>query len=237
MINKIGLSLLFLVCVLGCTKKTTMTSDLATSTAVTDKLVELQQNDEKSPSYENKIALGIELANRNRLDEAIAVYEQAVQINPKAAIAYNNICATFNVLGRFADAIESCEKALKLEPNFQLAKNNLSFAKEKFTIFRNELMAKKPELLKGAKTSEDHLNVGMQLFLARDLETANKLWSQIPPSDPFYPTALNNLASSQILQGKFDEAEKSINKALSLQPGNVLFSNNKRWLESKKLSQ
>jgi Tfp pilus assembly protein PilF len=124
-----------------------------------------------------------------------------------------------------------------LEPNFQLAKNNHQVAKEKFTKFRTELMAKKSELLKNAKTSEDHLNVGMQLFLARDLDTANQVWSKIPASDPFYPAALNNLASSQILQGKFDEAEMSLNKALSLQPTNKLFSNNKRWLESKKLSK
>jgi tetratricopeptide (TPR) repeat protein len=236
MMKKIGLSLVFLLSALSCSKKTIETSNTSPA-VVADKLVELQQNVEKSPSYENYIALGLELANRNRHPEAIVAYEKAVQINPKASIAYNNICAAFNAQTRFADAIESCEKALALEPNFALAKNNLQYAKEKFTVFRNEVMAKKPELLKNAKTSEDHLNIGMQLFLARDLVTANQVWNKIPSSDPFYPAALNNLASSYILEGKFDDAEKSLNKALSLQPGNQLFSNNKRWLESKKMSK
>jgi protein O-mannosyl-transferase len=237
MINKIALSLLLVSFVFGCSKKASDPSASVASSPAVDKLVELQQNVEKAPSYENNIALGIELANLNRLDEAVLAYEKALQINPKAPIAYNNICAAFNVLGRYADALESCEKALKLEPNFQLAKNNHQVAKDNFTKFRSELMAKKPELIKNAKTSEDNLNVGMQLFLARDLETANQVWSKIPASDPFYPAALNNLASSQILQGKFDEAEVYLNKALSLQPTNKLFSNNKRWLESKKLSK
>ena len=237
MINKIGLSLLLVSFVFGCTKNTSDPSVSISSSPAVDKLAELQKNVETAPSYENNIALGIELANQNRLDEAIVAYQKALQINPKAPIAYNNICAAFNVMGRHADALENCEKALSLEPNFELAKNNHQFAKEKFTKFRTELMAKKPDLLKNAKTSEDHLNIGMQLFLARDLDTANQVWGKIPSSDPFYPAALNNLASSQILQGKFDEAEKSLNKALSLQPTNQLFSNNKRWLESKKLAK
>jgi tetratricopeptide (TPR) repeat protein len=237
MINKIGLSLILLSFVFGCTKNSKKLSGGDAISPLVDKLVELQQTVEKAPSYENNIALGIELANRNRLDEAVLAYEKALQINPKAPIAYNNICAAFNVMGRHADALENCEKALTLEPNFELAKNNHQIAKENFSKFRNELMAKKPELLKNAKTSEDHLNIGMQLFLARDLETANQVWRKIPSSDPFYPSALNNLASSQILQGKFDEAEKSLNKALSLQPSNQLFSNNKRWLEAKKLAK
>ncbi len=235
MVNRIGLSLMVLILSWGCTKKANQSSEVAS--APVDKLAELQQNVEKSPSYENNIALGMELASLNRFGEAVLAYEQAVKINPKAPIAYNNICATFNQQERFADAVESCETALKIEPNFELAQNNLRFAKEKFTAFRNETMTKKPELLKNAKTSEEQLNVGMQLFLARDLETANQVWSRIPSNDPFYPAALNNLASSLILQGKFDEAEKSLSKAMSLQPDNQLFSNNKRWLESKKLSK
>jgi Tfp pilus assembly protein PilF len=237
MINKTGLSLLLLALVFGCTKNSKNSSNGESAIPAADKLIDLQQNLEKAPSYENHIALGMELANRNRLNEAVWAYEKALQINPQAPIAYNNICAAFNVMGRHADALENCEKALNLEPHFALAKNNHQIAKEKFSKFRNELLAKKPELLKNAKTSEDHLNIGMQLFLARDLETANQVWRKIPSSDPFYPSALNNLASSQILQGKFDEAEKSLNKALSLQPTNQLFTNNKRWLEAKKLAK
>lgn len=234
---KISLSLLLVTCLMACSRRGADPKQVSLNNKNNDKLLELQQTAEKTPSYENKIALGLELANQNRLAEAVAAYEQAVQINPKAPIAHNNICAAFNSQGRYADAIESCEKALKFEPNFELAKNNLQFAREKFTAFRTELMAKKPEMIKNAKTSEDHLNVGMQLFLARDLETANMVWSKIPPNDPFYPTALNNLASALILEGKFDLAEKNLDKALSLQPGNQLFSNNKKWLETKKLAK
>lgn len=236
MIRKISVLVMMLVCVWGCTPKA---SDSVNPVAVppVDKLTELQQAVEKSPSYENTIALGMELANANRLTEAIAVYEKAVQINPKAPIAHNNICVTFTALGRFADAVESCEKALVLEPNFQLAKNNLEVAKEKFTAFRTDILAKKPALIQNAKTAEDNLNVGMQLFLARDLVAAKQVWGKIPANDPYYPAALNNLASSQILEGQYEGAEKTLSKALSLQPDNQLFLNNKRWLESKRVTR
>ncbi len=237
MIKKIGFTILILSSLAGCTQKSSDPKDATTVAAPADKLVELQKNAETSPSYENYISLGLEYANTNRFSEAVETYEKAIKINPKAPIAYNNICAAFNAQARYADAVESCEKAVALEPNFELATNNLKLAKEKFAAFRTEILAKKPEMIKSVKTSADNLNVGMQLFLARDLEAANQMWTRIPPSDPFYPAALNNIASAQILTGQYDGAEKTLAKALTLQPDNQLFLNNKRWLETKKLAR
>jgi len=44
--------------------------------------------------------------------------------------AYNNICAVYNGLHEWDNAIRACSKALELNPNFRLAKNNLSFAQK-----------------------------------------------------------------------------------------------------------
>ena len=40
--------------------------------------------------------------------------------------AFNNICAASNSLGRYADAVAACERALAINPEFPLARNNLA---------------------------------------------------------------------------------------------------------------
>lgn len=221
------------VLILACTKNSEPVGK-PPAPASMDTLGLILESIKTSPSYENHIALGLELATRNRHPEAIAAYSKAIEINPKAPIAYNNICAAFNAQERYADAIESCEKAVALEPGFELAKNNLRLANEKFEESRRTMSAKKTKLLNTQVGSEEAINVGMQFFLVRDLEAANAMWKRIKSTDPLYPTALNNLASSYIIAGKFADAERALDEALRLQPGNPLFANNRKWLEQKK---
>ena len=42
----------------------------------------------------------------------------------------NNIGAAYNKLGRYAEGADACEKALLLRPDFELARNNLQYARE-----------------------------------------------------------------------------------------------------------
>ncbi|MFD1292704.1 hypothetical protein ACFQ5N_02555 [Lutibacter holmesii] len=53
--------------------------------------------------------------------------KKSIQINPSAD-AYNNICAAYNQLKEFDNAVEACNKAIKLEPAHRLANGNLKYA-------------------------------------------------------------------------------------------------------------
>ncbi|WP_299314514.1 hypothetical protein [uncultured Aquimarina sp.] len=64
-------------------------------------------------------------------EKCIMISKELLMIDPNNSTAYNNICASNNVLGNFNEGIKACEKALKLNPGFELAKNNLRFAKGK----------------------------------------------------------------------------------------------------------
>jgi tetratricopeptide (TPR) repeat protein len=46
----------------------------------------------------------------------------------KSTFAYNNICAAYNKLGKFNNAIEACNKALEIDRSNSYAKGNLDFA-------------------------------------------------------------------------------------------------------------
>ena len=51
-----------------------------------------------------------------------------MEVKPDSALAYNNICAAYNALKQWDDAIAACERALVIDPDFELAKNNLGVA-------------------------------------------------------------------------------------------------------------
>ena len=70
--------------------------------------------------------------------KCIELSRKVVEIDPQNHIAYNNMCASFNNLGRYEEAKAACEKALKLSPDFELAKNNLKLANNKL----NEILTK-----------------------------------------------------------------------------------------------
>jgi Flp pilus assembly protein TadD len=59
---------------------------------------------------------------------AIAMSRRALAIGGESAVAYNNIGAAYCELGRWTEAITALETALRLQPGFALARNNLAWA-------------------------------------------------------------------------------------------------------------
>ena len=81
------------------------------------------------PQNENLILnLTEKLYSLQRYDEAISYCENAIDKNTKSKFIYNNLCACYNQKGEWLKAKSACEKALILDPDFQLAKNNLNWA-------------------------------------------------------------------------------------------------------------
>ncbi len=62
--------------------------------------------------------------------EAIDVYLRVIQINPNNVIANNNLGFAYGCLSQWDNGIKYCQKALDLDPSFQLAKNNLNWMKD-----------------------------------------------------------------------------------------------------------
>jgi len=80
------------------------------------------------PSESNYLSLSIIYFNKKEFDRVVEVCDKLLAINPKSAEAYNNICAAYNNMQDWNKAIIAGKKALELKPDFDLAKNNLSFA-------------------------------------------------------------------------------------------------------------
>ena len=62
--------------------------------------------------------------------EAAFRWEQAVELDPTYAAAWNNLGIGYEQLGRFDDARKAYEKALELEPNNTFIRNNYDLFRE-----------------------------------------------------------------------------------------------------------
>ena len=66
--------------------------------------------------------------NNHRYQECIDACYKALALKPGYDLAYNNICASYNKLGKYYEAIAAAKKGLQSNPNNQFLKNNLAEA-------------------------------------------------------------------------------------------------------------
>jgi len=77
-----------------------------------------------------QVEFGIAVAQRGLWREAIYRWERATQIDPKYAEALNNLAIAYEHEGDLEKARVAYEKALELEPNNALIKQNYELFKE-----------------------------------------------------------------------------------------------------------
>jgi Flp pilus assembly protein TadD len=77
-----------------------------------------------------QVEFGISVAQRGLWREAIYRWERAVQIDPKYAEALNDLAIAYEHEGDLEKARVAYEKALEIEPNNALIKQNYELFKE-----------------------------------------------------------------------------------------------------------
>lgn len=91
-------------------------------------VVRLNTDNKLAQQYLNQ---AFTLHHAGRFNESIDASMQSLRVRPGHADTYNMICVDYNEMGKWDEAINACEKAIELNPNHDLAKNNLAFAKHK----------------------------------------------------------------------------------------------------------
>jgi Tfp pilus assembly protein PilF len=77
-----------------------------------------------------QVEFGIAVAQRGLWKEAIYRWERATQLDPTYAAGFNNLAVAYEHEGMLDKAAEAYERALKLEPNNQLVRQNFELFKE-----------------------------------------------------------------------------------------------------------
>jgi Flp pilus assembly protein TadD len=77
-----------------------------------------------------QVEFGIQVAQRGLWREAIYRWERATQLDPTYAAAYNNLAVAYEHEGQLDKARAAYEKAVSLEPNNEMIRQNFDLFKE-----------------------------------------------------------------------------------------------------------
>lgn len=103
---------------------------LAKQTTLAPGIEELAKLAQQSPGYETFLNLGLAYYNIGSYKESIDAWNEALKYNSNSAVVHNNIAASYGALKMWDEEIAACEKALAIDPNLQLAKGNMAWAKQ-----------------------------------------------------------------------------------------------------------
>ena len=162
-------------------------------------------------------------------EACIASANQALRLKPDSEVAYNNRGAAYAALRQWDLAIESERAALRINPGFELSKNNL-------VLYEQEKSAKPaPQTLPAANmTADGWLIASLRANQAGEYQQSIDDARAALKLRPDYPEAYNNIAAAYEAMHKWDEAIAAAKEAIRLRPGFQLAKNNLEWSISQK---
>jgi len=185
----------------------------------------LEMLTKQNPTADNFINLGLAYYKQNRFHECISTTEKAILIDPKSAIAYNNICSACIAIELWEDAKRACNKALEISPEFDRARNNLKLAEDGMAkahetlVYLKQTAEKKP-------TFSNFVDLGNTYYRLAMYEEALTAYIKASEIEPSNPVGYNNICSAYNAMKQYDKAIPYCRKALDINPEFTLAKNN-----------
>jgi protein O-mannosyl-transferase len=181
-------------------------------------------------SWVAKNNLGVVLLERERFDEALAYFQQALEGNPNNAEVYNNIGDTLLQMGRINESFAPLQSALELDPNRPDARSNLGIA----LLRAGRLEEAIGELKAVLNVQPDYVfalnHLGAALLLKGRADESLAYLQKALGLDPNYLSVRFNLANTLLQLGRKDEAISHLQKALAINPNNPEAQKNMAWI-------
>lgn len=111
-------------------KKEVELNNAAPETVINTKIQQALDALKKEATHETYLNLSLAYYNAGKFDDCIKACEEALKLKPDYALAYNNICSSYNQLQQWDKAIVAGEKGLTIDPNNELLKGNLQLARD-----------------------------------------------------------------------------------------------------------
>lgn len=169
-------------------------------------------------SIEKLWVRGEKFKEEGRLKEAIAIYQQLIELDPNLILAYFNLGELMVKQQKWSQAIRNYQKIIELQPNFWQAYSQLGDIllkqqkwHEAITIYRNviKLQPNSPWF---------HNHIGKALLSLKQWQEATKSFSQAIKLNSNVTLFHSNLGQALIGKGHYQEAINCYEKALELSP-------------------
>lgn len=190
-----------------------------------------------NPTYENLLNLSNIYINNGMAGKSIEPLEKAIALKPTDGIAaYNNLGFAYTILQQYNKGIEYCQKALDIDTTFQLAKNNLNWAKSEKDKLLNAIaeLDKTPDEKKDASY---YMLQGLNYLKLQEYKKSIEIWNKLLAKEPNNVGALNNVGVAYMSLLKYDDAIKTFEKAIAADPNDQLSKNNLQWALDEKKSK
>ncbi len=160
--------------------------------------------------------LGAVYLLNGRVDDAIAEFRSALQINPHVAEAEYNLGSAYLQKGDAADAVSHFQSALKINPHFEQAQFSLGNICLQSHQWREAIPHYKAALQMNPDNPVCHLNLGIAIEQTGHEEEAIEQFRKSLQLDPGNAQTENNLGNALMQTGQLDEAIAHFQKALQI---------------------
>lgn len=156
-----------------------------------------------------------------RLDDAIALLEQAVARDGNLPVFHSNLCEMYRQAKSLDKALEHGLKAVALAPGYADAFNNLGIVQfERSDLDGAEASYRRAVALK-PRFPEAHNNLG-NLYRVREKSDASiQAYEEAIRLRPDYLEALTNAGKAYLVERRFEQAERLFRRAAALRPDHM----------------
>jgi tetratricopeptide (TPR) repeat protein len=170
------------------------------------------------------INLGNILVQKGRTDDAISLYQTAINLKPDnadSALAHYCLGAALDKNGRTDEAISQYQEAIRLKPDYVPPHNNLGNAFLNQGRTDDAIRQYQETLHLEPDYAEAHNNLGVALVRKGRSDEAISQYQEALRLKPDYADAHNNLGVALGRKGRLDEAIRQFQEALRLKPDYV----------------
>jgi len=186
-----------------------------------------------TPTVVNMLNLSVAYTNNKMPGKSIIVLNRALKLEPNNAMIYNNLGVAYTLLQQYQNGIMACAKAITIDGNFQLAKNNLKWATDENNkvIAAIKLQEQTPD---NNRDDSFYYNYANNYFKIGDYDKAISICKQGLNKNSKNVVLINETGIALVFKKDYNNAVTEFNKALQVDPSNQLAKNNLAWALSEK---
>lgn len=170
---------------------------------------------------------GLVLAQQQEYAQAIADFDQAIELDPANVFIYNSRGNSHKILGDYERAITDYDRAIALDPQYALAYNNRGNAYDDLADYQRAIADFDQAIALDPEYVEAYNNRGLAYANSKDYERAITDYTQAIALDPQYDKAYYNRGNAYSDLEDYQRAIADYDKALEHNPGYTIAYTNR----------
>ncbi|MFM6017448.1 MAG: tetratricopeptide repeat protein, partial [Dolichospermum sp.] len=180
--------------------------------------------------------LGIALRDQKKLDEAVAAYQKAIELDPKFATAYYNLGIALRGQKKLDEAVAAYQKAIELDPKDATAYYNLGIALSDQKKLDEAVAAYQKAIELDPKNATAYYNLGNALIGQKKLDEAISKYRtalSLPEDTSGTPTTAHTAANNGLglvwqKKGELKKAIQYFDESEKVDPDYIYARNNNK---------